>query len=70
MLVSSTIVMLGFPGSSVDKESSRNAGVTGDSGLIPDSGRSPGRAWLPTPVFLPGESHGQRMAGYIQSIRS
>ena len=23
------------------------------------------RAWLPTPVFLPGESHGQRsLAGY------
>ena len=27
-----------------------------------DSGR---RAWQPTPVFLPGESHGQRsLAGY------
>ena len=24
-----------------------------------------GRAWLPTPVFLPGESHGQRsLVGY------
>ena len=24
-----------------------------------------GRAWLPTPVFLPGESHGQRsLAGW------
>ena len=24
-----------------------------------------GRAWLPTPVFLPGESHGQRsLEGY------
>ena len=20
----------------------------------------PGRGWIPTPVFLPGESHGQR----------
>ena len=27
----------------------------GDAGLIPGSGRSPGRrAWQPTPVFLPG----------------
>ena len=34
----------------------------GDSGLIPGSGRSPGEenGWLPTPVFLPGEFHGQR----------
>ena len=42
-------------------------------GSIPGLGRSPGgggkipwrRAWQPTPVFLPGESHGQRsLAGY------
>ena len=35
-------------------------------GSIPSSGRFPsGMAWLPTPVFFPGESHGQRsMAGY------
>ena len=36
----------------------------GDPGLIPGSGRCPGggqgRAGQPTPVFLPGESHGQR----------
>ena len=38
----------------------------GDIGLIPGSGRSPGRRkWLPTPVFLSGNSHGQRsLAGY------
>ena len=37
----------------------------GDPGLIPGLGRSPGRKWLPTPVFLPGESHGQRsLVGY------
>ena len=37
-----------------------------DSGLIPGSGRSPGEGHgKPTPVFLPGESHGQRsLAGY------
>ena len=42
MLISSTIVMLGF-GGSVGKESARNAGDTGDLGLIPGLGRSPGR---------------------------
>ena len=40
------------------KESVCNAG---DLGSIPGSGRSPGEGkWQPTPVFLPGESHGQR----------
>ena len=33
----------------------------GDEGLIPGSGRSPGEGdRQPAPVFLPGESHGQR----------
>ena len=52
----------GFPGGSEDKVSTCNAG---------DPVRSLGwkipwrRKWQPTPVFLPGESHGQRsMAGY------
>ena len=39
----------------------------GDAGLIPGSGgSSPGeRKGQPTPVFLPGGSHGQRnLAGY------
>ena len=32
-----------------------------DAGLIPESGKIPWRrAWQPTPIFLPGESHGQR----------
>ena len=38
-----------------------------DTGSIPWSGRFPSqrRKWQPTPVFLPGESHGQRsLAGY------
>ena len=43
------------------KESACNAGDTGVMGLIPGSGRSlRRRAWQPTPVFLPGKSHGQR----------
>ena len=38
------------------EESACNAG---DPGSIPRLGRSPGeREWLPTPVLLPGESHG------------
>ena len=51
----------GFPGGSDGKESACNAG---DLDSVP--GRFPKRReWLPTPVFLPGESHGQRsLAGY------
>ena len=36
-----------------------------DAGSIPGTGRPWRRAWQPIPVFLPGESHGQRSpAGY------
>ena len=28
------------------------------------------RAWQPTPVFLPGESHGQRSLAGLQSVGS
>ena len=51
----------------VVKNPPANAGGIRDAGLIPGSGRSPGggRARQPTPVFLPGESHGQRsLVGY------
>ena len=53
----------GFPGGSDSKESACNAG---DLGLILGSGRFLWRRkWQPTPVFLPGESHGQRsLVGY------
>ena len=38
-----------------------NARDAGDTGSIPGWGRVPGRrAWQSIPVFLPGESHGQR----------
>ena len=47
-----------FPGGSDGKESACNAG---DLGSIPGLGRSPGgRHSNPTPVFLPGEFHGQK----------
>ena len=61
----------------VVKNPRANAGDLRDTGSIPGSGRSPGggqgnslqipcrRAGQLTPVFLPGESHGQRsLAGY------
>ena len=56
----------GFPGGSVVKNPPANAGGARDSGSIPGSGRSTGgRAWQPTPVFLPGKFPGQRSpAGY------
>ena len=46
-----------FPGGSDSKESACNAG---DLGSIPGSEDPWRREWLPTLVFLPGESHGQR----------
>ena len=56
----------GFPGGSGVKNPPANAGDAGDTGSIPGLGRSPGGGrWQPTPVFLLGESHGQRiLAGY------
>ena len=49
---------VGFPSSSDGKASACNAG---DPGSLPGSGRFPWRRkWQPTPVFLPGEFHGQR----------
>ena len=43
-----------------------NEGDVRDTGLIPGLGRCPGgEHGNPTPVFLPGESHGQRsLEGY------
>ena len=47
-----------FPSGSDSKEP---AGNVRDPSLIPGSGRFPWRKeWQPTPVFLPGEFHGQR----------
>ena len=52
----------GFPGGAVVKNLPAKAGDSRDAeSLIPGSGRSPWiRKWQPTPVFLPGKSHGQR----------
>ena len=50
----------------VVKNSSANAGDTGEVGSIPGSGRFPWRRkWQPTPVFLRGESRGESsLEGY------
>ena len=59
--------MLGFPGGSVIK----NPPAEQETfypwvGNIPWVGKIPWhRKWQPTPIFLPGESHGQRsLVGY------
>ena len=37
----------------------------GDVSSVPGSGRDWRRKWQPSPVFLPGKSHGERsLAGY------
>ena len=62
-----TPVFFGFPDCSDGKESACNEGDLGSiPGFDPWVGKIPWRrAWQPTPVFLPGESHGQRrLAGY------
>ena len=53
----------GFPGGSVVKKPPANEG---DCGFDPWVGKTPQRRkQQPTPVFLPGKSHGQRsLAGY------
>ena len=52
------LVYWGYLGGSEVKESAYQAG---DLGSNPESGRSPGEGNVfPTPVFLPGKSHGQR----------
>ena len=48
----------------VVKNSSASAGDIRDEDSILRSGRLPWRrAWQPTPVFLPGESHGHKSLG-------
>ena len=56
----------GFPGSTSGKESACQCRRHKRFGFDPWVGKIPWRrAWEPTPVFLPGESHGQgSLAGY------
>ena len=59
-------VIEGFPQWLIGKEFACIGVVTEDCGFGPWVGKIPwSRAWQPTPVFLPGESHGQRsLVGY------
>ena len=62
--------ILGFPGGS-DGKAPANAGDLRDMGSVLGLGRSPGRrAWQPTPVFLPGQSHGWRSLMGLHSMGS
>ena len=56
----------GFPGDTSGEEPACQSGKRKKHGLDPSIGKIPWRrAWQPTHVFLPGESHGQRsLAGY------
>ena len=52
---------MGFPGGPVDKEPACQCRRHRRLGLDPQIGKIPWRrAWQPTPIFLPGESLGQR----------
>ena len=54
----------GFPGGSVVKS------PAGDADSVLESERSLEKEWQPTPVFLPGKSHGQRnLAGYKSGLQ-
>ena len=60
---------LGFSGGSVVKNPPASSGDGKRCGLDPWVGKIPWRSkWQPTPVFLPGEFHGQRsLVGYSPS---
>ena len=61
-------MILGFPGGSVVKNPSDNAGAIGNAGSIPGVGRSPGVGnGISPPVFLPGKFRGERS---VQSMGS
>ena len=57
---------MGFPGGASDKEPACHCRSNKRRRFDPWVGKIPRRrAWQPTPVFLPGESHGQRsLEGY------
>ena len=62
-------ITVGFPDGASGKEPTASAEDIRDSGSIPGLGRFPWkRAWQPTPVFLPGESHGQRSLATVHGV--
>ena len=66
MLKPSFCLHQGFPGGLDGKESACHAG---DPGSIPGSEDPLEKGKLPIPVFLPGESHGQRsLVGSVHGV--
>ena len=63
---------LGFPGGLSGNEPASQCRIHKRLGFNPWVGKIPWRrAWQPTPVFLPGESHGQRsLEGYSPQGRT
>ena len=60
-------ICCGFPGGSDSEESACNVG---DLGSVPGLGRSPGEENdNPTPVFLPGEFHGQNSQTWVSELK-
>ena len=59
-----------FPGTSLVAQTEKNLLAMQETGCDPWVGKNPWRrAWQPTPVFLPGESHGQRsLVGYSPGV--
>ena len=59
---------MGFRGGSVVKNLPANAGDVGDAGLIPGSGRSPGKGNATHSSILAGKSPGTEDPGELQTI--
>ena len=64
------MLLWGFPGGSVVKNPPAQAGDTGDEGLIPLEDPLEKEMTRPTPVFLPGKSHGQRSLAVCEVAKS
>ena len=64
-------IYLGFPGGTSDKELACQCRRLKRHRFDPWVGKIPGRrAWQPILVFLPGESHGQKSLGRLNSMES
>ena len=69
-LITTIYIWLGFPGGGSGKEPACQCRIHKRHRFNPWAWKIPWRrAWPPTPVFFPGESHGQRiLAGYSLQI--
>ena len=64
----SVFFLLGFPGSSVVKNLSANAGTAGDSGSIPRSGRSSREGKVTHPSLITRINSWTEKSGRLQSM--